>query len=170
MFDVAIWQPWLSPAPLSQFEDTREPENALLLPAVLLPLSMLQPGPVCLIAMGKEVSTCQIQIRVSWVGWDCSWQSRGTSPPLRPSAHLQGHIVGLLVVDTFNNVDLALVWPVWAYHPERRPRATNSTGHVCHIEDEEPRLVALVAGDTYAGASAGNHIAAVNTHLDARCR
>ena len=66
---------------------------------------------------------------------------------------VQGHVICLLVVYTFNNIDFSLVGPIWTHRPECWPGATDASRHVCHIQDEEARLVALVAGQTDAGTA-----------------
>ena len=53
---------------------------------------------------------------------------------LRPRESYQGHEIVHAIVDVFDYVDLATVWPdATTKHPHRWPRAAYIGGHVCQV-------------------------------------
>lgn len=98
---------------------------------------------------------------------------------------MQRHIVSLLVVGAFNDVDLAFrgpARPAATKRPARQiserskcedsylqsgPRATDATGHVPELENGQVVRVRLGAGQTHAiAAAAGRNIGGVDAEID----
>nr|POE65635.1 hypothetical protein CFP56_58741 [Quercus suber] len=61
--------------------------------------------------------------------------------------------------------NLAVVGPVRGQHPERRPRATDTTRHVADVDDDDPGGVGGFAGDPDRGTSVGSRIGVIDTDV-----
>ena len=53
------------------------------------------------------------------------------------AAGMHGHLVSALRVDALDDVDFARVGPIGASHPEGGPGATDATGHVRKVYNDE---------------------------------
>ena len=58
---------------------------------------------------------------------------------------MKGHLVGGLRIDALDYVDFSTCWPgfVGPQHPHGRPRATDSSGHVSNVCNDESVLEGL---------------------------
>lgn len=81
---------------------------------------------------------------------------------------MQGHLVGRLVVDAFDDVDLAVLGPVRAQHPEGGPATADAAGHVGQVEDDQTVSVGVCAfqADGLAAGFAGG-VGVVDADVDA---
>ena len=60
---------------------------------------------------------------------------------------MKGHDVLCVRVDAFDDIDLAIRRPVRSYCPECRPCTTDPTWHMSKIEDDQPMIVGILAGE-----------------------
>jgi len=71
-------------------------------------------------------------------------------------------IVGV-VVDTFDNVNLATLRPVWTVTPKSRPSTTTSW-HVNAIHDEKPSGPGFLSRDTYTLTVSRDCLSRIDLH------
>ena len=71
---------------------------------------------------------------------------------------VERHEVLRLIVDTFDNVNFAIVGPVGTKGPEGWPGSTNAPGHVAEVDDKQAVGIGLLTFQTNAvtSSSAGN--------------
>lgn len=80
---------------------------------------------------------------------------------------MKGHAVCVLIVDTFDDVNLALVRPVVASRPECRPCPANATRHMSQINDDEAAVVRDLALETNTPSSwVLSYVGVVDTNID----
>lgn len=83
---------------------------------------------------------------------------------------VERHGIGSLFIDSFDDVDFATVWPVWANHPESWPSPTSGR-HVGQVQDHQPSVIRFLAGESDAGPAVWRHVCVIHTHVDAAgCR
>lgn len=82
-------------------------------------------------------------------------------------ARMQSHGVVSLIVDAFDDIDLARIRPVGTNHPESWPRSTRTARHVRKIEDHESGIVHSIAGQSDALAPGSGCLLAVCAELHA---
>lgn len=80
-------------------------------------------------------------------------------------AGVEGHLVGRLCVDAFDDVDFAVRGPVGPDEPEGRPGATDAAGHVCDVGDEEAVVEGFLGSDADARPAGGGLGGGVNGHV-----
>ena len=81
-----------------------------------------------------------------------------------PRAGVEGHVVRSLVIHALDDVNFACLGPVWADHPESRPRAAYAAGHVVDVDDDKAELVGLLARYSDTGTPACGHAGTVHHH------
>lgn len=72
---------------------------------------------------------------------------RGVKKTLGLVAGVHRDIVHTLKVDSLNDVNLAVLGPVLAYAPERRPHTADTARHVLYVSNEETITEGLFAAD-----------------------
>ncbi|EAU37810.1 predicted protein [Aspergillus terreus NIH2624] len=86
------------------------------------------------------------------------------------TAGVQHNLVGLVLVDALDNIDLAVLRPAGTDGPERRPGAADAAGHVLDIKHVQAFVVEALGFDTDGlspGAAGGQRRVGVYAHVDA---
>lgn len=86
------------------------------------------------------------------------------------AAGVEDNLVRLVLVDTLNDIDFAVMRPVGANRPERGPRSTDAAGHVCEVDNIQALVVVLLTLDTngFTAGSLGAQLRLViHTHVEA---
>ena len=81
-----------------------------------------------------------------------------------PRAGVEGHVVRSLVIHALDDVNFACLGPVWADHPECRPRAAYTARHVVDVDDDKAKLVGLLARYSDTGTPACGDAGTVHHH------
>lgn len=82
-------------------------------------------------------------------------------------AGVEGHLVGGLVVDAFNDVDFAVAGPVGAEHPESWPRPADTAWHMGQVKNHQPLGVfaGTLQANTLSARVVGN-VCVLNADVD----
>lgn len=81
-----------------------------------------------------------------------------------PVASVHRHLILASGVDPFDDVDFPAVWPVRACHPEGRPSAANTAGHVGEVKDDQAMGILSFACQANAvAASTRSYVCVINT-------
>ena len=54
---------------------------------------------------------------------------------------MQGHLVLSCIIDTFDYVNLSIVWPIRSYCPECRPGSASAAGNMGEISNDQAMLI-----------------------------
>lgn len=79
---------------------------------------------------------------------------------------MQRHSVRRLLVNALEDIDFAIVGPVWSYCPECRPSSADRIRHVPDVGNYETMIVRFLARKTNAGpAPPGTYASIIYSHI-----
>lgn len=86
---------------------------------------------------------------------------------------MQDDLVGFVLIDTFDNIDLTIRRPVFACGPKGGPGTADTSGHVLEVDDEQTFVIILVApnADRLPARTVGAQLRGmVDTHVEGTVR